>query len=155
MTDAARMTVHATAIAIDDHAVLLRGASGSGKSDLALRCLTQCWHIDGRDLAIDLVADDQVIATRVADAVRLSAPATISGLIEVRGIGIVPWSRQAAARLALVVDLVAPDVIERLPLAQTTRILGVEVPLVAIAPFEVSAPMKVLLALARLAHRRL
>ena len=41
--------VHATAVAIEGEAVLLRGASGAGKSDLALRL------IDG---GARLVADD-------------------------------------------------------------------------------------------------
>ena len=45
-----RLLLHATAVAIDGHAVLLRGAFGSGKSDLALRLI---------DAGARLVADDQ------------------------------------------------------------------------------------------------
>ena len=33
------MLVHASCIAIEGHAILLRGPSGSGKSDLALRLI--------------------------------------------------------------------------------------------------------------------
>ena len=43
------------------------------------------------------------------------APATIAGLIEVRGIGIVRLNWTAEATLALVTDLVAPEAVERLP----------------------------------------
>src|SRR3546814_17418763 len=74
------LRVHATCIAIDGRGILLRGPSGSGKSDLALRL------IDGGAL---LVADDQVILTEADGELTASAPATTAGRMEVRGIGVV------------------------------------------------------------------
>ena len=54
----AKQLVHGTCVAFGAHAALLRGGSGSGKSDLALRFLALA--ADG-DLAPRLVADDQVV----------------------------------------------------------------------------------------------
>src|SRR5690606_13913494 len=80
--------VHGTAIALKGRAALIRGESGSGKSDLALRCVAQPASdlISGQAL---LVADDQVRAEVRGGKVHLSCPETIKGLIEVRGLGIV------------------------------------------------------------------
>ena len=78
------MLLHASAVEIGGHAVLLTGASGRGKSDLALRLI---------DRGAVLIADDQVQLT-VDDARLLaSPPAAIAGLVEIRGIGIVELPR--------------------------------------------------------------
>jgi serine kinase of HPr protein (carbohydrate metabolism regulator) len=77
-----------------------------------------------------------------------SAPETIAGRLEVRGIGIVSVPHVAAAPVALVVDLVPPGTIERLPDAARRNYLGIALPLVALAPFEASATAKIRLALA-------
>jgi serine kinase of HPr protein (carbohydrate metabolism regulator) len=132
------LLVHATTVAIDGRAVLLRGPSGSGKSDLALRLI---------DAGARLVADDQSELWRDADAVLVRAPATIAGLIEVRGVGIVHLDPLPAAQLALTVDLVAPDAVERLPEQCSATFFGLPIPLVALAPFEASAVAKIRLAL--------
>jgi serine kinase of HPr protein (carbohydrate metabolism regulator) len=151
----ARTLLHGTAIALDGHAALIRGPSGAGKSDLALRCLTATIRqSDGRVLAADLVADDQVVAEQHDDGVWLSAPSTIRDRIEIRGVGIRPWRAIDAARLVVVVDLVAPDDVERVPDARTVTVLASDVPLLQLAPFEASAPTKLLLELARLADAR-
>ena len=60
------MLVHATCVALDGAGVLLRGPSGSGKSDLALRL------IDG---GARLVADDQVALSAEAGRLVARAPA--------------------------------------------------------------------------------
>jgi HPr kinase/phosphorylase len=133
------LLLHATTVAIGGRGVLLRGASGSGKSDLALRLI---------DAGARLVADDQSELWLAGEVVLVRAPRTIAGLIEVRGVGIVRLDSLPAARLALVAELVAPDAVERLPEPGRTTILGVSIPLVALAPFEASAPAKLRLALA-------
>ena len=130
---------HATTVAIGGRAVLLRGAPGSGKSDLALRLI---------DAGARLVADDQSEVWRDGDALMVRAPQTIFGLIEARGVGLVRMEALSAARLALIADLVAAQHIERLPESSSETILGLPIPLVAIAPFEASAPIKLRLALA-------
>jgi HPr kinase/phosphorylase len=146
--------VHATCVALRPpgkpsgrawRAVLLRGPSGAGKSDLALRLI----EAGGR-----LIADDQTRITRRGKALLASAPAALAGLMEVRGVGIVKLGRSqllSQAPLSLVVDLVPPDRIDRLPEPALEDVLGVALPLLALAPFEASAPAKLRLALARIA----
>ncbi len=131
--------IHGTAIVIGGDGVLLRGPSGSGKSDLALRL------IDG---GARLVADDQTELRDIGGAARLSAAATIAGQMEIRGIGIASVPYQASAPLRLVVDLVQPETIERLPGPRSCRFFGYDIPLIALAPFEASAPAKLRAALA-------
>ena len=139
MTDAAgRVLLHATAVAIDGRAVLLRGASGSGKSDLALRLI---------DAGARLVADDQSELCRQGDRIIVRAPAAIAGLIEVRGIGIMRLDALAEAPVALIVDLVLSEAIDRLPARLSEAVLGLTLPRITVAPFDASAAAKLRLAL--------
>jgi len=137
MTD--RIQIHASCVAIGATGVLLRGPSGSGKSDLALRL------IDG---GARLVADDRVELVRDPDAagVLTAAPAALAGLIEVRGLGIVHLPAVARARLGLVVDLCTAAEMPRLPAPRRCDYLGLALPLLALAPFESSAVAKLRLA---------
>lgn len=146
--------VHATCVALRPHgttsarawrAVLLRGPSGVGKSDLALRLI----EAGGR-----LVADDQTRLARLGQVLLASPPATLAGLMEVRGVGIVKLALGqllTQAPLSLIVDLVPPDGIERLPEPAEEALLGVNLPVLALAPFEASATAKLRLALTRIA----
>ena len=142
--------VHATCVALrlpgrTWRAVLLRGASGAGKSDLALRLI---------DAGGRLVADDQTRIARRGRTLTASAPTVLAGLIEVRGVGIVKLARSqvlARAPLTMIVDLVPAERIERLPDAAEEEVLGVALPVLALAPFEASAPAKLRLALVRTA----
>lgn len=131
-------SIHGTCVAIGRRGVLIRGRSGAGKSDLALRLIG-----DGARL----IADDQVLLRRAAGKVIASAPQALRGLIEVRGIGIVPVPTAASVELCLVVDLVAPRAVARLPEPAFATIEGLSIPAVRVAPFEASAPLKVRLAL--------
>ena len=113
------------------------GPSGSGKSDLALRL------IDG---GARLVADDYTEIKLRDGRLVASVPAATAGLLEVRGLGIVQVPNVAEAWLRLVVDLVPPDEVERLPEKAHMAYLGVELPLLALAPFESATPAKLRLA---------
>lgn len=130
---------HATTVEITGLGVLIRGPSGSGKSDLALRL------IEGGAV---LVADDQTRLAREGDVVMARPPETIAGLLEVRGLGIVRMPHRAATPLALVVDLVAAERVERLPEPALAEILGLSLPRLELAPFQISAAAKVRLAVA-------
>jgi serine kinase of HPr protein (carbohydrate metabolism regulator) len=143
------MFVHATSVALKVgrtwRAVLLRGPSGAGKSDVALRLV----EAGGR-----LVADDQTHLAKRGRAVIASAPPSLAGLIEVRGIGIVKLGRGqliARAPLGLLVDLVPPGQVERMPDPAPEKVLGIDLPRLALAAFEASIVMKLRLALARIA----
>jgi HPr kinase/phosphorylase len=127
------ITAHATCIAFDDLGVLLRGPSGSGKSDLALRAIAA---------GARLVADDRVALMRDGENLVASAPKELFGMIEIRGVGIVRMEAAETARVALVADLVEPTAVERLPEGRACEVEGVNLPWVALAPFECSAVAK-------------
>ncbi len=129
----APLLVHATAVAIDGGALLLRGPSGAGKSDLALRLI---------DAGARLVADDQVELRRVGRQVLTRAPASLAGLVEIRGVGIVRVDALKEAPLVLIVDLTLSEEVERLPEPRIETVLGLSLPLIAQAPFEASAAAK-------------
>ena len=124
---------HATAVACDGVAVLLRGPSGSGKSDLALRLIDAGWL---------LVSDDQTMLEARDGQLLASPPATISGKIEVRGLGLRDVPALSEAPVVLLVDLVPAAEIERLPEPQEEALCGVAVPRFAVDPFTVSAVAK-------------
>src|SRR5712691_3291125 len=107
--------VHGTCVSLGRTAALLRGPSGSGKSDLALRFLFLARRGPAAVEAPILVADDQVYLIRKGGSLLVSAPPTIRGRIEVRGVGIVDVKSLEEAELALVVDLVPAGEVERLP----------------------------------------
>lgn len=146
---ATEIVVHGTAVALGGRAALLRGASGSGKSDLALRALAAPEN-SLAEASFGLVADDQVVIRATKDGLTVSPPDRLQGLIEVRGLGIVTVSHVSEARLSLLVDLVGPHQVERLPDPWPTDVLlGVSFPVLRLAPFEASAPLKLALALTR------
>jgi len=133
-------TVHASTVASEGRAVLITGPSGSGKSDLALRLL---------DRGFSLVSDDQTIVKRHGDRLIASAPPSIAGKLEIRGIGIVEMETVADVPVALIVELTSE--IQRLPDDSRERpLLGVAVPLVSVDAMTASAPSKVALGLDRL-----
>lgn len=149
MSDAPEL-VHGTCVALGRTAALLRGPSGSGKSDLALRFLFLARRGPAALEAPILVADDQVLVRRDGRRLLARAPDTIKGKLEVRGVAIVEVKSLAEADLALAVDLVPQQEVERLPDGEaTTRILGMDLPLVRLSPWEASAPIKLVIALAR------
>ncbi|MBI1774321.1 MAG: HPr kinase/phosphatase C-terminal domain-containing protein [Proteobacteria bacterium] len=133
----ADLFVHATSVAIGGRAVLLTGAPGAGKSDLALRLI---------DRGASLIADDQTRLVNVNGRLIARAPPEIRGLIEVRGLGIVAVRTTDEAPVALAVDLVRPELLERLPEPEWVDFLGVRVRRIKLAAFEASAVAKLHLA---------
>lgn len=132
-------TIHASTVAIDGRAVLIEGISGAGKSDLALRLI---------DRGAVLVSDDYTVLEQSGDTLLASAPATIAGRIEVRGVGILPMPHVDGIPVALLVRL--DHEIVRLPEIATRSVAGVPIPEIVIDARESSAPIKVELALRHL-----
>lgn len=125
-------TIHASSVASGGRAVLIRGPSGSGKSDLALRLIDRGWV---------LVSDDYTIVRPIGGRLVAQAPPNIAGKIEIRGVGIVAMDRVSQAPVALVVDLDRP--VERMPEPDSVRIAGIAVARIAANALEASAPLKV------------
>ncbi|WP_118857044.1 HPr kinase/phosphorylase [Sphingomonas mesophila] len=129
--------LHATSVARDGRAVLLLGQSGSGKSDLALRLF---------DHGFALVSDDRTIVRRDGERLIASAPNTIRGKLEVRGLGIVDIAPTGDTPVALAVELGGD--MERMPDDSRSRTFcAIAVPLVSIDARTASAAAKVALAL--------
>lgn len=117
---AARTILHGSCVALDeDRAVVITGVSGSGKSALALQLMA---------LGARLVADDKTCVTLRGGALVASAPDTIAGLIEARGVGILRADPVPEARLVLAVDMDREER-DRLPHPREIHLLGCPVPL--------------------------
>lgn len=129
--------IHAGCVAIGGRGVLIAGPSGSGKSDLAIRLINR---------GAALVADDYCRLSVVDGRLVASAPDSIAGKIELRGVGILARPFLADAPVALLIDLGRPP--ERLPTPAVTDFLGVAVPTIGLNGLEPSAPIKVEAALA-------
>jgi HPr kinase/phosphorylase len=133
MTSAADASIHASAVLVGDRAVLIRGPSGSGKSRLAFDLL-----LAGRAGLIapaTLVGDDRVhLSPHDGELMVRPAPA-LTGLIEIRGLGIRRCDFAPEASIGLVVDLDALDA-ERLPPPETlqTQIEGILIPRIPVKP---------------------
>lgn len=121
--------------------MLLLGPPGSGKSDLALRLIQNGWL---------LAADDQCLVRSVGGTLRVEAPASLRGLLEVRGLGIfegLPVAPPDSA-LRLAVRLARFDAVPRLPAPAVWRVPGGDACLPEVTlDTGPSAPAKVALAL--------
>ncbi len=130
--------LHATTVALGDHAVAILGPPGAGKSDLALRLIDQ---------GAVLVSDDQTLLEVCDGRVIAAPPENIAGKLEVRGIGIVEVPYRAGVPLLLLVDLRPQSALERLPEEERRDVCGIPLRLVGLDPNNVSAPEKLRLAL--------
>lgn len=141
------MLFHASCVARGPEAVLLLGPPGSGKSDLALRLITEGWT---------LVADDQCVLRAEGGALRAEAPPPLRGLLEVRGLGVFTDLPVAGpdAVLRLAVRLLPREEVPRLPdPAAWSGPGGLSLPEIALDADAPSAPAKVALALDAAAGR--
>ncbi|QCI65383.1 HPr kinase/phosphorylase [Phreatobacter stygius] len=133
MPESAGRTVHASAVLVGAKAVLIRGASGAGKSRLVLG-LIDAGRSGGLAFA-RLVADDRVRLEAAHGRLLVSAPQPIAGLVEERGRGVMACAYEAMAVVGLVVDLDAGDAARMPdPLALQTVVEGVIVSRLPVAP---------------------
>lgn len=145
---AAETLLHGTAVALGERVAIIRGPSGTGKSDLALRCLfLPNNHLVGHK--IELVADDQVLLNLQGFKIYASAPPSLTGLLEVRGLGILKLPSRSFLPVYLIVHLQNKENAERIPDPwQFENYMGCSLPVLKLNPFESSAPQKLALALA-------
>jgi HPr kinase/phosphorylase len=126
-------TIHASAVLAGARAVLIRGPAGSGKSRLVLTLIQAA--ASGQLVFARLVADDRVHVQAVQNRLIARPPATLAGLLEVRGLGIRQLQYEPMALISLVVDLDSAAS-PRMPdaAAAQTAVAGVMLPRLAVAP---------------------
>ena len=133
---------HASCVAFGRSGVLIRGASGSGKSTLALQLIDgEGFGLGQKRLRATLVADDQVILQQKLRKLIASPPPALAGLIEIRGVGILPAKFKKFVTVKLVVELLPASSIQRLPNSKEIEIdiEGVLFPRIAIAAHDTAA----------------
>ena len=133
-------SVHASAVLVGDHAVLIRGPSGSGKSRLAFDLILA--GRAGQIPAAVLVGDDRVHLEAAQGQLVVRPARELAGLIEIRGLGIRRCDFAEQAIVGLVVDLSATDA-ERMPSpdALFASIDGVIIPRIPVGPAFQPLPM--------------
>lgn len=150
MGGAQSAVLHATAVAVNGCGVLILGPSGAGKSSLALAAITTPFQDGKRLVAAQLVSDDQVALEQRGGRLFASAPPSIAGKLEVRGLGILDFPHLSGVEVRLVVVLKSYAEIDRLPDPRAKHtILGVGLPLVAIDPSMAGAAPRLMLAALR------
>jgi serine kinase of HPr protein (carbohydrate metabolism regulator) len=123
------ITVHASVARVGNRGVLIRGASGSGKSALLMGLLVS------RDADAMLVADDRAILAVEDGRLVASVPPSLAGLMEIRGVGVVRREYLPATRVDLVVDLKPLAECPRHPAGEDAfvELAGVHLPRIFIA----------------------
>jgi len=132
--------IHATALVCGDTGILLRGPSGSGKSALALRLIDRAGR-DGQFAA--LVSDDRTLVAARGGRLVAAAPASIRGLAELHGYGIIRVPCIAAAVIDIVAEL---GEAARMPDPAMATIAGIACRLVRLPAGDLVAALPVLAA---------
>jgi serine kinase of HPr protein (carbohydrate metabolism regulator) len=135
-----RKLIHATLVQLQGKGILLTGKSGSGKSDLALRLI--------ENKGAKLIADDMVEICEQNGKIIGCVPQNLSGLLEVRGVGIVKYPYLESSAVDMFVALQdTPEKVDRMPIIAKEVILGLEINKIDLYAKENSAPEKIVAAL--------
>jgi HPr kinase/phosphorylase len=140
MTNTASASVHASAVLVENRAVLIRGPSGAGKSQLAFDLILA--GRAGQLPSAVLVGDDRVHLEASNGQLVVRPARELAGLIEIRGLGIRHCDFAEEAIVGLVVDLSAPDA-ARLPQPEAlqARVCGVEIPRIPVGAGYTALPL--------------
>jgi HPr kinase/phosphorylase len=136
--------LHATALVIGGQGVIIFGASGAGKTSLALELIRESLrdNIEAR-----LVSDDRVNLSLANGEIAASPPSELAGLVEVRGSGIHEINYVASASLHLAVELVDPQIAERIPPLEPQLVAhGVNLPTLMLPIGETGPQVRAILA---------
>lgn len=128
-----------TCVAIGGRAVLIEGASGAGKSSLALALI---------DRGAELIGDDSVLLTTEQGALIATPHPHTRGLLEVRNLGLLPFPCRERAPVALVLTLdpEAPRYVEQ---PERIDLGGIALPLLRLWPEGAATALKAEIALSR------
>lgn len=126
-----RQTVHASAVAIGETGILIRGPSGGGKSNLAMGLI---FAAGGMRRFASLVGDDRIDLENCGGRLIARGHHMIRGMVEKRGLGILKVPHEAAVVTRLVVDIVAPQEAVRYPEPEHRHVAlcGVQLPVLAL-----------------------
>lgn len=124
MTEGDHCIYPASCVSIGGAALLISGESGIGKSELALALI---------DRGAQLISDDHTALRLEKGRIVASSAPNISGLLEVRNLGLVQMEPDPDCPVVLLIELnrAAPRWIER---SQQRVILGVGIPEILLAP---------------------
>src|ERR1043166_2842381 len=122
-------TIPGSAARVGARGALIRGPSGSGKSRLAFELISAA---GGALRFARLVADDRAEIESVAGRLLVRPAPALTGLIELRGLGIRRLPYEPVAVVGLVVDLAAEDA-QRLPAVEQMRVRIKGIPLARLA----------------------
>jgi len=134
---------HCSVVRVADTGVLIEGASGSGKTSLALG-LIDIARLRGLNAA--LICDDQALLAVCDGELVASAPAATSGLAEIRGYGLAEFSFEPSCAIGLIGRLVSDNEIKRMPEAETAKLMGVTLPMVRLPERHEQQSVRILLA---------
>ncbi len=142
------INIHGTLISVDGKGVLLKGESGSGKSDLALRFI--------KNEKAKLVADDRVDIDISDNRVIGKAPLILKGKLEVRNIGIIEDVETTnQVDVFLCVELVKNrECLDRLPQDEFEIILNKKIPKIKLYAFDCSTICKILVKISSIINKR-
>lgn len=116
-----QLWLKATGVALAGQGLAIVGASGTGKSGLAIQLIS---------LGANLIADDALWLDPTQDPALLRRPDQSPDLIEARGIGLINAGQvEPSAPLRLIVDLDRPE-IDRLPPRRLVAIGNGQCPLI-------------------------
>ncbi len=137
------VNLHASTVVLGDRGVFIVGASGTGKTQLAM-ALVKRWTMAGGFAR--LVCDDQTFVMPRNGRLVARAPLTIAGLAEIAGLGVATVANEPACVLDLVVELAgkSPDDADRT--LSATSIEGVELPLLRLPVLNVEVSSMVIFA---------
>ena len=100
------LSLHASCIIIGESGVLIIGASGHGKSQLAIKLMHRARQ---QNRFAALVSDDRTLVSVLhgqnGDHLIARPHPDVAGLIERRGSGLIKTTHEACARIDLVIDL--------------------------------------------------
>ncbi len=112
--------IHANCFRFNQKAILLRGKPGSGKSDITLRAIEEA--------NASLIADDQVKLHVQDHKIFASAPRSLAGLLEIRGLGFLKLPYIEKSEIGLIVDLVESELIPAFAQENYETLDGISLP---------------------------
>lgn len=137
------MNIHATAVVVDGKGLLITGKSGAGKTSLALTLIDMCRARQGRAF---FIADDQVWLSTVNGRLVVEAPATISGLVELRGFGPASIANERRAIIDALVTLDDNNNAPRVHLQERELLQGVTLPKLTLPVVSLNGSARAILA---------